>query len=144
MNRVKTILEPIQSNYTDKYVRSSKSVLEIISNEYLHVGHEIMSVVYLKRNHRIIAVELPHTMGSSTGTVVDTQRIARNAINLGAQAVICVHNHPSDNLLPSQHDIDITQKLSKALSLFDIKLLDHVITNSKVDDYYSFADNSYI
>lgn len=144
MNRVKTILQPIQSKHNHKYIRNSKDVLNIVEEEYLYAGHEIVSVIYLTRNHRIIAVELPHTMGSSVGSIVDTQRIARNAINLGAQAVVCVHNHPSDNLTPSQQDIDITQKLSKALSLFEIKLLDHVIINSSVDDLYSFSDNSCI
>lgn len=144
MNRVKLKLEPINTKHTDKYIRSSKDVKNIVEEEYLYSGHEIFSVIYLNRNNRIIAVELPHTIGTSTATIVDTQRIVRNAINLGAQSIVCVHNHPSDNLQPSSCDRDVTKKLSTALNYFDIKLLDHVILDSKVSDYYSFADNGII
>jgi DNA repair protein RadC len=44
-----------------------------------------------------------------------------------ASAVIFAHNHPSGNTTPSQADIDITQQLIKALSLIDIRVLDHLI-----------------
>lgn len=141
MNRVKVVLEPIDSKYKDKCISSSKDISVIIEDTYKYAGHEIFSVMYLTRQNRIIAIELPHTMGTSTGTIVDTQRIVRTAINLNAQNVICVHNHPSNYIKPSQEDITITQNLSKALGYFGIKLLDHVIVNSEVNDYYSFADN---
>lgn len=43
------------------------------------------------------------------------------------QSVILAHNHLTDNLLPSEKDIDFTIEFCKQLSLFNIKLIDHVI-----------------
>jgi DNA repair protein RadC len=40
---------------------------------------------------------------------------------------VVAHNHPSGALTPSHSDVAVTQKLSKALKLLDIQLLDHLI-----------------
>ena len=44
-----------------------------------------------------------------------------------ATSVVVAHNHPSGFLTPSHSDIAVTQKLSKALMLLDIRLRDHLI-----------------
>jgi DNA repair protein RadC len=41
--------------------------------------------------------------------------------------VVIAHNHPSGIAEPSQSDIQITERLKKALALVDIRVLDHVI-----------------
>ncbi|MEI2750589.1 MAG: JAB domain-containing protein [Ferruginibacter sp.] len=48
------------------------------------------------------------------------------------------HNHPSGNLKPSLADEDLTLKIKSAASLFDIKVLDHIIVSD--EGYFSFAD----
>ena len=42
-------------------------------------------------------------------------------------SAVVAHNHPSGALTPSHSDVAVTQKLSKALMLLDIRLLDHLI-----------------
>ena len=44
-----------------------------------------------------------------------------------ATSAVVAHNHPSGFLMPSYSHVAVTQKLSKALMLLDISLLDHLI-----------------
>lgn len=77
------------------------------------------------------------SVGGTSSTVIDKKVVAKVAIEQLADAVILVHNHPSGSCLPSQADIKETGELKKALDLFDIALLDHVIIGS--NEFYSFA-----
>jgi DNA repair protein RadC len=52
------------------------------------------------------------------------------------------HNHPSGNLRPSTTDILTTKKLVQAGSLFDIRVLDHIIVSEA--GYYSMAEEGFI
>lgn len=42
-------------------------------------------------------------------------------------AVIFVHNHPSGRAEPSRADEALTQTLKSALSLVDVRVIDHII-----------------
>lgn len=78
------------------------------------------------------------SQGSENATVVSPRLLIRFALDCGAVALILCHNHPSTNLKPSQPDLDLTQKLQKAASLFEIEIHDHLIIGQT--GYYSFAD----
>mgnify|MGYP001604211505 CR=1 FL=1 len=64
--------------------------------------------------------------------------VLKNALGVGATALILCHNHPSGTLNPSQADKEITQKLKTAAHSLDIKVLDHLIVTENA--YFSFAD----
>ena len=51
----------------------------------------------------------------------------RRALDLGATALILVHNHPSGSPQPSRADIQITNKIAEAGRLLGIVVHDHVI-----------------
>ena len=53
--------------------------------------------------------------------------VASRALAHHATSVVVAHNHHSGALAPSHSDVAVTQKLSKALRLLDIQLLDHLI-----------------
>ncbi len=59
------------------------------------------------------------------------------ALELNASSVIMAHNHPSGDSLPSNEDIDVTQRVGKALDLVGIKLLDHMVIGK--DDWKSIC-----
>lgn len=82
------------------------------------------------------------SQGGVTGCNVDIRLIAKYAIEALATKVILVHNHPSGTLAPSREDKTITQNVSKALELFDIKVIDHLILTE--EGYYSFSDEGLI
>ena len=118
---------------------SSETVANYMIPKLADFTQEVFIALFLNRNNAILAEETLFTGGIS-GTVVDTRIIFKRAICHLASALILVHNHPSGNLTPSQADIEVTQKVSKAGKLFDIHVLDHVIVSKK--GYYSFADHA--
>jgi DNA repair protein RadC len=61
----------------------------------------------------------------------------RRAIANNAAAVIFAHNHPSGVAEPSLADRQITQRLTEALALIDVRVLDHMIVG---DEVVSFAE----
>lgn len=78
--------------------------------------------------------------GSNSQACVFVSEIAKKALSLNAVSVIIAHNHPSGNLEPSDSDRKITTKIKKALNLFEIELIDHVLV-SKSGESYSFKAN---
>uniref|UniRef100_UPI0030DBD7A1 JAB domain-containing protein n=1 Tax=Gammaproteobacteria TaxID=1236 RepID=UPI0030DBD7A1 len=52
-----------------------------------------------------------------------------NTLEWNAASVILAHNHPSGHCEPSQADRDVTQQLVKALSLIDVRVLDHLVVS---------------
>jgi DNA repair protein RadC len=77
--------------------------------------------------------------GGLSGTVTDLRIIFKKAIEYSSSGIICIHNHPSGNLNPSESDTKLTHKIKEAGDLMDIQLLDHVIIAG--NEHYSFADN---
>jgi len=53
--------------------------------------------------------------------------VFRDAVRIGAAAIIVAHNHPSGDPTPSPEDVAVTKILVEAGSLLDIELLDHLI-----------------
>ena len=82
--------------------------------------------------------------GGVAGVVADPKIIFATAISWMASGIIVCHNHPSGNLTPSQADVELTKKLVAAGRTLDIKVMDHIIINGELTDYYSFADNGVI
>lgn len=101
--------------------------------------HEEVKVLHLNRNNQVVNVHHV-TIGSDSACIVPIKDILRHCLFLKVSAICLIHNHPSSNLKPSKHDLDITEKLGKACQLIDIKLLDSIILTR--ESYYSLADNN--
>ena len=120
-----------------KKITSSLSVFELMQPIIGDLAHEEFWIVYLNNSNKVLQTS-QLSKGGITGTVVDIRLAFKNAIQLGAVAVILAHNHPSGTLKPSQADIQLTKKLKTAGESLDIKDLDHLIVTEKA--YFSFAD----
>jgi len=82
------------------------------------------------------------SVGLVNKTQVHPREVFADPITDRASTVIVAHNHPSGSLEPSKEDIDITGQLKSAGEILGIRLLDHVIFNSR--GYYSFLEKSLI
>ncbi len=102
--------------------------------------HEVFACLYLDSQHRILAFE-ELFRGTIDGAVVHPREVVKEAIALNTKAVVFAHNHPSGDPEPSQNDIQITKKLTSALALVDIKVLDHLIIG---DSVVSFSERGLI
>ncbi len=94
--------------------------------------------VYLDNKKTIIADKLLY-IGTVNYSVVHPREIFKQAYILSASAIICLHNHPSGDVIPSKEDIDLTNKLIKIGKLLGIDVIDHIIISS--NNYYSFYEN---
>lgn len=99
--------------------------------------YESFYVMFLNRSN-IPTGYIKISQGGVAGTVVDVKLIMKCALDVLAQGLILIHNHPSGNLEPSSADLSITEKVKKTLELLEMSLLDHIILTP--NHYYSFAD----
>jgi DNA repair protein RadC len=99
-------------------------------------------ILYLNRANSVIGAYHAFT-GGITGTIADIRIIMGVALKSMACGIILSHNHPSGNLLPSNADRDITNKIKEVCKLMDITLLDHIILSPE-GTFYSFADDGLI
>ena len=122
-------------------ISSSQSVYNLMKEVYgLTWGSnhkESFYLIALNRANTIIGIERV-SVGGYTATVVDPKVVFSILLSIGACAFICVHNHPSDNMKPSESDIQLTKNLKEAGKLLEIALLDHIIYTDK--RHYSFSD----
>ncbi len=79
--------------------------------------------------------------GGLTGTIADIRLIIGIALKSLACGIIISHNHPSGNLIPSEADRTLTDKVKKACDLMDIKLYNHIIVSPYEGEYFSFANH---
>ena len=110
--------------------------------EYLQLAiadrqHEVFVCLWLDAQHRVISSE-ELFRGTLTQTSVYPREIVKAGLKANAAAVIFAHNHPSGAAQPSQADELLTRNLKDALSLVDIKVLDHFIVAGR--QTLSFAE----
>ena len=87
---------------------------------------EEFRLLFLDRKNALIADEAQQR-GTVDHTPVYPREVAKRALELGASAIIMVHNHPSGDPTPSKADIEMTREVQKALAGLDIALHDHII-----------------
>ena len=91
-----------------------------------HLPHEVFCCLFLDNRHRVIGFE-ELFRGTIDGASVHPREVVKRALAHNAAALIMAHNHPSGVAEPSQADRHITDHLKRALSLIDIRVLDHII-----------------
>lgn len=99
--------------------------------------HEVFLCLFLDKQHKVIACE-ELFRGTIDSASVYPREVVKTALQYNAAALIFAHNHPSGIAEPSDADRAITEKLKQALSLVDIRVLDHFIVGETV---YSFAEH---
>ena len=100
--------------------------------------HEVFIGIFLDARNRVIAdVEL--AKGTIDGAAIYPREVVNYVLLYNASAVVFAHNHPSGITKPSDSDKHITTRLKDALSLIDVRVLDHLVCG--FDGGYSFAEN---
>jgi DNA repair protein RadC len=103
--------------------------------------HEVFVAMFLDAQNRLLGCE-ELFRGTLTQTSVYPREVVKTALRYNAAGVIFAHNHPSGVAEPSRADELLTQTLKQALSLVEIKTLDHfIVAGSKT---ISFAERGLI
>lgn len=111
----------------DKPVLGSwQALIDYLTIDMAHLTVERVRVLYLNAQNRLIQDEHIGD-GSLDEASIHPREVIRRAMELGAAAMILVHNHPSGNPEPSRADIQITNRIAEAGRLLNITVHDHVI-----------------
>ena len=103
-----------------------------------HLSHEEFHCLWLDSQHRLLVAETLFR-GTLTQTSVYPREVVKAALIHNAAAAILAHNHPSGTCEPSRADELLTDSLSAALGMIDVRVLDHVVVT--LNATYSFAEH---
>jgi DNA repair protein RadC len=132
-------LDIIKSDIMHKPILNSwDRLIAFLQADMAHSLKEHFRLLFLNKKNELIAEEI-----QQSGTIDHTQayprEIIKRALDVGATALILVHNHPSGDPKPSQADIEMTKSILKAAEAFDIVIHDHVIIAKK--GHFSFRQS---
>jgi DNA repair protein RadC len=103
--------------------------------------YEAFVVVFLDAQNRALACE-EMFRGTLTQVSVHPREIVRVALEVGAAACLFAHQHPSGTAEPSRADELLTRALKEALSLVDVRVVDHLVFAG--GHFCSFAERGLI
>jgi DNA repair protein RadC len=98
---------------------------------------EEFRILFLDRKNALIKDERQQR-GTIDHTPVYTREVVKRALELGASALILVHNHPSGDPTPSAADIAVTNDIIKTAAALGIAVHDHLIIGR--GEHTSFRD----
>lgn len=105
---------------------SWQAVLDYVRVAMAYEDIELLRVLFLDRKNALLADEVQQR-GTVDHAPLYPREVMRRALELGASAVILVHNHPSGDPTPSAADIDMTRRVAEAGEKLDVALHDHII-----------------
>ena len=110
------------------YVENDQDVIDYLSLSMRDRKEEFFKVIYLNKANIILSID-ELARGTVDEASIYPREVIKRAFDIGASAVIFVHNHPSGSMEPSKRDIDVTKKLISACKAVDITPLDHIIVS---------------
>jgi DNA repair protein RadC len=116
---------------------SPKVSAEIARRTIGHLPHEEFVVFFLDNQHRLIEQQSMFR-GTLDACHVYPREIVKAVLQHNAAAVLLAHNHPSGELEPSRADIGLTRQVRDALTLVDVRVLDHLVVTEA--GFVSFAE----
>ena len=107
-------------------IRSPADIAAYLGPELGDLAQEQLRVVCLDTKNRVLATALVY-QGGLNATVIRLADCFREAVRLGAAAIVLVHNHPSGDPTPSPEDIHLTAEAGRVGDLLGIDVLDHIV-----------------
>lgn len=123
-------ISKIKMNSADKIYNYMKDIVCNKNQEYFYA-------LYLDSKKNLIDKKLLF-IGTINKSIVHPREIFKYAYLLSASSIVCIHNHPSGDPLPSKEDMLITKHLVDIGKMQGISVVDHIIIGN---NYYSFYEN---
>ena len=121
-------------------LNTSVAAAAVLRPLFARLDREHFLVCGLDAKHVIIGINVV-SIGSLNMAIVHPREVFKPLILMNAAAWICAHNHPSDDVSPSQEDRVLTSRLRQGADLLGITLLDHLILTD--ERCFSFADQGW-
>jgi DNA repair protein RadC len=111
-------------------IGSFDQLIDYVGITLKHETVEVLRMLYLDRKNGLISDEEANR-GTVDHVPIYPREIVKRALELGASAVIMVHNHPSGDPTPSKADVNFSQQAERALSVMNIALHDSLIVGKR-------------
>jgi len=119
--------EMLRAEIKDRSVISSwQQLVDYCTSRIGFAETEEFHLLFLDAKNALIADE-QQQRGTVNHTPVYPREVVKRALELGASAVIMVHNHPSGDVTPSKADIDMTRAVRDAVKAVSVALHDHLV-----------------
>jgi len=122
LTQERILKRPVISSWNDllSYCRASMADEKI----------ELFRIMFLDKKNILIADEVQQR-GTIDHTPVYPREVVKRALELGASAIILVHNHPSGDPTPSTADVEMTKQIINAAKVLNIRVHDHLVIGHK-------------
>lgn len=130
-----------KSENKNKILNSAEKIWTEYKNIYINCKQEIFYVLYLDNSKKVLEMKQMF-IGTINSSVIHPREIFKHAYILSASFIICIHNHPSNNIEPSINDIETTKMLIEIGKMHGIYIIDHIIFTD--DNYLSFFEHNII
>lgn len=132
----------LKEKYHNKYILSnSKDIYNYMKYLLNNKKQEYFYCLYVNNKKELIERKLLF-MGTVNRSTVHPREVFKNAYLSSASGIICVHNHPTGDINPSNEDIYFTNTLVNLGNMNGIPVIDHIIVGN--DNYYSMFDSGII
>ena len=107
-------------------LKDTNDVAKLLMEELKNEKREIGKLLMLNSKNVLIRI-VDIALGGGNFANIEPKIILREPIQIGAQKIILVHNHPSGDPTPSEEDDRMTDRIYEAADILGIQLVDHVI-----------------
>ncbi len=122
-----TLRRTLREQVLDRPVIGSwTALMDYLKVAMSHEPREHFRILFLDRKNILIRDEV-QSRGTVDHTPLYPREVVRRALELGASAIIMVHNHPSGDPTPSKADIEMTRQVVQALAAVNVTVHDHVV-----------------
>lgn len=121
----------------DPFTSPAKAV-ELVKPLLITADWEMVLVMSLTAKMEALAMEIV-AVGGLNVCCFDMRNIFKHSLLNNAACILCFHNHPSGDPIPSKEDVQITRRMKESGEILGIKLVDHIIIRDK--RYFSFKEH---
>ena len=125
-------------SFSGTFLPTVDDVGKYFKSKYIGVTKETVYLLLLDNKYNVIDCIKIHE-GSVNSSAITMRKLIEAAIETKASFAVLAHNHPGGIAIPSEDDVRLTATIKEALSIFTIKLCDHIIVSN--NDYISMAQS---
>ena len=128
------VVSPRVINHPDTAARLATELVKAFDDDKEHFWIVLLN----QKHHYLMHTEV--SMGSQSASLVHPREVFGPAVREGAATIVCLHNHPSGDPIPSAEDRELTTRLKECGKILGIEVLDHVIVGNGTGRWFSFRD----
>lgn len=124
-------------------ISTPKDAVRLVGQELCDMDREVVCVINLKADNTPINCHFA-SVGALDYSMAHPRELLKTGILSNAAGIILCHNHTSGNLLPSETDVRMTDRMQQLCVLVGIPLRDHVIVGGDNSRYFSFQEKGLV